>query len=114
MQALAGHGFHDSGIGFCVFVAGRPFGNPQGAGLAGFRHDLGRGQAGGRHLGMPVGGKAFQRGAIFLFPGLFVALFRVSEVIGVFSGDIRDPGVLEETKRQTQRQKALEDERQGI
>ena len=45
---------------------------------------------------------------------VLVALFRVSEVIGVFSGDIRDPGVLEETKRKTQRQKALEDERQGI
>ena len=48
------------------------------------------------------------RGAVLM------ALFRVSEVIGVFSGDIRDPGVLEETKRETQRQKALEDERQGI
>ena len=48
------------------------------------------------------------RGAVLM------ALFRVSEVIGVFSGDIRDPGVLEETKRETQRQKALADDRQGI
>ncbi len=45
---------------------------------------------------------------------VLVALFRVSEVIGVFSGDIREPGGSAETGRDTQRQRALEDESQGI
>ena len=45
---------------------------------------------------------------------VLVALFRVSEVIGVFSGDIREPGGKAETGRDTQRQRDLEDESQGI
>jgi len=48
---------------------------------------------------------------------VLVALFRVSEVIGVFSGDIREPGGSAEKlaeRRDTQRQRALEDPNQGI
>ncbi len=45
---------------------------------------------------------------------VLVALFRVSEVIGVFSGDIREPGGSAETGRETQRRRALEDPSQGI
>ncbi len=43
-----------------------------------------------------------------------VALFRVSEVIGVFSGDIHEPEVSAEAVPDTQRQRALKDEGQGI
>jgi hypothetical protein len=39
---------------------------------------------------------------------VIVALFRVSEVIGVFSGDIREPGGSAETAHETQRRAALE------
>lgn len=45
---------------------------------------------------------------------VLVALFRVSEVIGVFSGDIREPGGSAETGRESKRQRALEDPSQGI
>ncbi len=45
---------------------------------------------------------------------VLVGLFRVSDVIGVFSGDIREPEGTAETRRDTQRQRALEDESQGI
>ena len=45
---------------------------------------------------------------------VLVALFRVSEVIGVFSGDIREPGGVSETGREAQRQRALEDPSQEI
>ena len=45
---------------------------------------------------------------------VLVALFRVSEVIGVFSGDIRESGGSAESVRETQRRKALEDSSQGI
>ena len=48
---------------------------------------------------------------------VMVALFPVSEVIGVFNGDIREPeGITEKRNesRDTQRQRALEDPDQGI
>jgi hypothetical protein len=45
---------------------------------------------------------------------VLVALFRVSEVIGVFSGEIHEPGGSAETVRETQRRRALEDPSQGI
>ena len=45
---------------------------------------------------------------------VLVALFRVEEVIGVFSGDIREPGGSAETGLETQRQRALQEEGQGI
>lgn len=45
---------------------------------------------------------------------VLVALFRVSEVIGVFSGDLREPGGSAETGLERQRRAALEDPAQGI
>jgi hypothetical protein len=45
---------------------------------------------------------------------VLVALFRVSEVIGVFSGDVCEPGGNAETGLESQRRKALEEEGQGL
>ena len=45
---------------------------------------------------------------------VLVALFRVSEVIGVFSGDISEPEGSAETSRDTQRRRTLEDESEEL
>ena len=45
---------------------------------------------------------------------VLVALFRVSEVIGVFSGDLHEPEGSAETRRERQRRAALDDPSQGI
>ena len=45
---------------------------------------------------------------------VLVALFRVSEVIGVFSGDVSEPEGSAETSRDTQRRRTLEDESEEL
>ncbi len=45
---------------------------------------------------------------------VLVALFNVAEVIGIFSGEIGDPDESSVTRRDAQRQRALEDPSQGI